>query len=109
MKGGTFKETSSKHVYETKKGKMCLSYSPGEEYHFNGEDIAKAKETGCAFFAIIAPYTPVTHEEVVILKTQELIDYFKGRNPYEKVEGTNLLKINYDKVCDLSLFMLTLR
>jgi len=111
MKGKEMKETSYERTYESSNSLITLSYAPGDEYNINANDIATAKKAGSKYFVIMSPYTPVTHEEMVGFELSNLIEFFKKNDEYSKMrrKGEMFLQISYDNVCDLALFMRTLR
>jgi len=111
MKGKEMKETSYERTYESSNSLITLSYAPGEDYNINANDIAIAKKAGSKYFVAISPYTPVTHEELIGFELSNLIEFFKKNDEYTKVKlgGKLFLQISYDNVCDLALFMRTLR
>ena len=109
--GKEMKKTSYNRTYDSSNKRITLSFAPGDEYYINAQDIAIAKEANSNYLFIMSPYTPVTHEELVGFEVSDLIDYFKNGGKYskKKIGGETFLKISYDNVCDLALFMRTLR
>lgn len=109
--GKEMAETSHKRTFDSSEKRITLSFAPGDAYLIDPQDIALAKEAESNLLAVISPYTPVTHEELVIFQLGELIKFLKSTRQYTKVsiEGKSFLKISYDDVCDLAIFMRTLR
>lgn len=99
-----------RHVYTTDKGNtIAFMASPLTFYALKQSSLTDYKDIS-DYIVMIAPYTPVTHEELVVFATPGLVNFFKGKRP-RKVEifGENYLEINYQNVCDISDFMTTLR